>query len=193
MFRKILLPTDGSEASQVAAEQGFRLAQYHGAIIVLVAVVESRVAFMSPAEYSPEPEIYQDRVSEAEKVLKKLQMQGQRMGLTVRMILRPGDPVAQILEVANQEKVDLIVMASHSYGRLATLLLGSVSQGVLRDAPCPVMIYGAKVWQALPTAKRATNHTAMGQVSESQDQRSPHPPGSLDQGPLPRASSERQV
>ena len=51
-----------------------------------------------------------------------------------------GSPVTEILAVAEDKKVDLIVMASHGRTGLSRLLMGSVAEGVMREAPCPVLV-----------------------------------------------------
>jgi nucleotide-binding universal stress UspA family protein len=58
----------------------------------------------------------------------------------LKPIIKFGNPSNQILETAEEEEVDLIVMGSHGHGFVAGALLGSVSQRVLHQADCPVLI-----------------------------------------------------
>jgi nucleotide-binding universal stress UspA family protein len=60
-----------------------------------------------------------------------------RFGVTTEA--RIGDVAETILEIAREQKVDLIVMGTHGRHGLAHLMLGSVAERVLRDAPCPVL------------------------------------------------------
>ena len=59
-----------------------------------------------------------------------------------------GSPAAQILKLAEQERIDLIVMGSHGRTGLSKLLMGSVAEGVMRKAKCPVLIVKLPVDQA---------------------------------------------
>jgi nucleotide-binding universal stress UspA family protein len=61
-------------------------------------------------------------------------------GVAVRPQVRVGPPARRIVEVAGEEQVDLIVMASRGYGPLGQVLLGSTAERVLHHAPCPVLV-----------------------------------------------------
>jgi nucleotide-binding universal stress UspA family protein len=72
--------------------------------------------------------------------LQRLEDQLRAQGLTVTAIMAEGKPIEKILEEADRLRDVLIVMGSHGHGALHHLLLGSVSEGVLRKAHCPVVI-----------------------------------------------------
>lgn len=143
MYRNILLPVDDSEVSLEVAREGVRLAKLSGATPIAVAVVEHTLTYPPPLTMSSWNELYPEQIAAARERLQKLQEQGGSAGLTVQIHLRYGHPVQEILTVAEEEEADLIVMAAH-HGRIATLLLGSVSQEIVRNAPCPVQIFGRK-------------------------------------------------
>ncbi len=61
------------------------------------------------------------------------------VGPTVRHELREGKPFVEITNYARQHDIDLIVMGTHGRGGISHLLLGSVTENVIRTAPCPVL------------------------------------------------------
>lgn len=135
--RTLILPVDGSVTSDLVAEWGFRLARQLRARVVVVMVAEG------PAGQSPADE-------STTEPLAKFEEMGRRVGVTVTTLLCQGAPDAEIVALAAREQADLIVMGARFHGRLASLLMGSVSQRVLQHAPCPVLIYGDQV--RLPAA-----------------------------------------
>jgi nucleotide-binding universal stress UspA family protein len=60
-------------------------------------------------------------------------------GIRLRRIVAEGDPALKIVECAAEEQCDLILMPTHGYGSLRRILVGSITAGVLRHAPCPVL------------------------------------------------------
>jgi nucleotide-binding universal stress UspA family protein len=79
-------------------------------------------------------------------------------GFDVNARLVPGDPVDQILREAHRLSAHFIVMGSHGHGALYHLLMGSTVTGVLRKAPCPVVVVPAKIANAAmePLSEAAT-------------------------------------
>jgi len=69
-------------------------------------------------------------------------------GFDVNARLVPGDPIHQILREADRLSAHVIVMGSHGHGALYHLLMGSTVTGVLRKAPCPVLVVPAKIANA---------------------------------------------
>src|SRR6185369_513991 len=70
-------------------------------------------------------------------------------GLSVRRVLLHGDPASKIVELAHQERVDLIAMPTHGYGQFRRFILGSNTAKVLHDADCPVWT-GVHIEEAPP-------------------------------------------
>ena len=144
MYRKILIPIDDSEASWQAAAAGLRLARFHGATAVGLAVIEYNPMFPPPLSMDSWAELYPELIAEGRARLQRLTRLAAELEVPLQAHLYYGSPAREILALAEQERPDLIVMAAH-HGRLATLLLGSVSQEVLRQAACPVQIFGRGV------------------------------------------------
>jgi nucleotide-binding universal stress UspA family protein len=142
MYKRILVPTDGSEISAKAVQTGAALARLSGAVMMALSVKEpfpySAISEMQPV---PPQEFYdaQERIA-AERV--KLAVDAAQaagvncQGFTVEAL----HPWEAILDYAKTQSCDLIVMASHGRRGLSALLLGSETQKVLTHSPVPVLV-----------------------------------------------------
>jgi nucleotide-binding universal stress UspA family protein len=135
---RILCPVDFSEASQHAIEHAIVIARWYGASITALHVynpVFTPVPGLPPLESRvPEPEL--KRVN-AETIRR---FEGAiASGIDVRVVVDVGQPAAGILGRADAAHSDLIVMGTHGAGGFEHLLLGSVTEKVLRRARCPVL------------------------------------------------------
>lgn len=136
--RRILVPVDFSDDSPIAL--ALELARAYGAELDLLHVVEEAVL---PTIYGVEPlspgaPLYLERT---EGALKKLLEEHDIADLTVRTSVRVGHPARVILEFAQEDRSDLIVIASHGRTGLGRLLMGSVAEKVVRLADVPVFTY----------------------------------------------------
>jgi nucleotide-binding universal stress UspA family protein len=145
LFETIVLPLDGSEPSESAIPYAAALAELTSAPIVVIHVLEE----MHPVFDARRGEVVwispdQSRVElEAPELLAEPIGRLRNDGLTVRAVFRLGDPDAEILAEVERWPAPLIVMASHGRGRLERLLLGSVADRVVREAPAPVLVVPA--------------------------------------------------
>jgi len=138
MIERILLPLDGSDVSESALACAQALAQRHQAEVVLVQVV-GHIGEMAPG-LIPElvPELQRKALSRA---LNYLENRASRLApLAASPVTALGSPRDQIPALAYYHHCDLIVMASHGREGAEHWLLGSVAEGVLRQAPCPVLL-----------------------------------------------------
>jgi nucleotide-binding universal stress UspA family protein len=137
-FHLILAPTDFSESSQQAIQYARELAQIFGATLMLLHVVELPpypIEGLPPSHLGGTflEELEQQATSELAQVLPK------EAEVTVVRRVVVGLPYRKVIEVAEAEKVDLIVMATHGRTGLSHLVMGSVAERVVRTAPCPVL------------------------------------------------------
>jgi nucleotide-binding universal stress UspA family protein len=140
-IRCILVPTDFSEGSGAALAYAQTLAQAFGARIELVH------AWAAPPYIPAEAIVDAGQGAQALSVLAaqhaQQQMQellAQRGGLSgASVTTRAGDPTHVILELAEAKQADLIVMGTHGRSGLSHLLMGSVTEKVVRRATCPVL------------------------------------------------------
>lgn len=139
---QILVATDFSPASEAALAWARDLAQQYAARLSLLHVVtDPRATGVLTSEvYVPaSPETQERLVREARERLEQVLPPNERGRFGGMIEARIGDVAETILETALEQKVDLIVMGTHGRHGLAHLLLGSVAERVLRDAPCPVL------------------------------------------------------
>jgi nucleotide-binding universal stress UspA family protein len=142
-IRKILLPVDFPNASLRVVHQAAALAHHFHFEIVMLHVVTARSHAAGVPENAAETGGW-DMLAEITKQAEKNQDQSlapELDGLAVRRVLVKGDPTQAILQTAQVEKADLIMMPSHGY-TFDQFLLGSVTAKVIRGTECPVWTGG---------------------------------------------------
>ncbi len=144
MFKKILVPLDGSQLSEQALPLATTLAEaINGEIILLRSLVLVHMMLPEMAmEYDWSWPLDSEDSSRGEVTdyLTNLQNNLKRPDLTVRILAVEGDEASAIVDAAEVENVDLIVMSSHGYSGFTRWMLGSVTEKVLHSAPCPVFV-----------------------------------------------------
>lgn len=139
---QILVPTDFSEHSSRALGYAAALARRLGAKLVLLHVVASEaLENLAKAHFPPHPVdlVYEDLGLKVREQFVKDVAPGVRKTLETETLVLPGVPFLEILRVAGVRRVDLIVMATHGRSGLSHALMGSVTEKVIRRAPCPVL------------------------------------------------------
>jgi nucleotide-binding universal stress UspA family protein len=132
-IRTIVHPTDFSANSQCAWEMACALARDYGARLLLVHVEAPMPVFAELGAIPPEP------VDRRALERQLAQIKPTDSTLAVARTLLFGDEPSTINRFAKENDVDLIVMGTHGRSGLGRLLMGSVAEAVLRDAPCPVL------------------------------------------------------
>ena len=143
MYKRILIPTDGSERSLKAVEGAARFAKPLGATLVIMTVIEP-YSYTNLAEYRPESiEQYDERVTaEAEERLAEAKRIADAAGVEDKTVMvKSFSPAEAIIEQAEKNGSDIIFMASHGRKGIAAVLLGSETQKVLTHSRFPVMVY----------------------------------------------------
>ncbi|MEE8570170.1 MAG: universal stress protein [Candidatus Bathyarchaeia archaeon] len=148
MISKILVALDGSEHATRALSYAIDLADKYSASITLLSVAHHTI-YIPATDDSMDfvtPQVIQECM-EAEKMQKeKMLLQALekikkgKPNLHVTTKLKEGRPADKIIETAKEENVDIIVMGSRGLGGIKQLFLGSVSDRVADEAPCPVLI-----------------------------------------------------
>lgn len=153
MFQKILVPLDGSEHSRRALETAVKLAKSFRSKITLLhvySVTVTPVVIPEPTTLNPtgvpiatsaEVSRMVDAARDAGK--RFLVEEEQRViaeGLEVDTALKEGNSVQEILKTAREGHYDLIVIGARGISRIRELLMGSVTEGVIKNAPCPVLV-----------------------------------------------------
>jgi len=130
-IKQILYATDFSSYSNQAYFHAVALAQSHGATLTILYVY-------SPSHGTPEVQVqgenrqyWRDQLQQIRPVDPKI---------PVRHVFLEGDPATEIVRIATESGMDLIVMGTHGRSGLERLLMGSVAEKVMRDAPCSVLV-----------------------------------------------------
>lgn len=142
-LRKILLPTDFSGCANYALPYAAAIARATGATIVCVHVVEPivpAVGYSSLAEPMPIADISEQLEDSAERELPQLAECDDFNGLEVEEVIVHGDAAAEIVRVAGEHEIDLIVVSSHGRTGLGRIIFGSTAEAVVRHASCPVLV-----------------------------------------------------
>lgn len=143
LIRTILLPTDFSECANYALSYAASLARQFSASIICVHVVESvipAVGYTGLTEPLPIADLNEQLEESAERELPKIGACEDCAGLDIEELIVHGDASAEIVRVAGERKVDLIVIASHGRTGLGRILFGSTAESIVRHAPCPVLV-----------------------------------------------------
>ncbi|MDX2005152.1 MAG: universal stress protein [Meiothermus sp.] len=141
MFKKILIPTDGSVFGHDALEQGLNLAKMCGGEVTFLFAVEN--PYQPFQNYATQPREYFDRLmaeykTRAELALGRISEEAAISGVQARALIVEADPIPAILSAAREH--DLVVMATHGRTGLDRMLMGSVTETVLHSCTTPVLV-----------------------------------------------------
>lgn len=138
MYDRILVPSDGTPPVDPAVETAVDLARRHGAAIHVVHVVRADPIAGVSME-SAWPGVIELGRREGETVLQTVHEHVAERDVPVDSVLLEGSPSREIVSAARDRECDLIVMATNGRDGLNRLLLGSVTERVIRHAPVPVL------------------------------------------------------
>ena len=146
-IRSILLPTDFSECAECALPYATQMARAAGARVICLHVVEPLmppVGYAPVAEPLPAVDVSEQLQQSAERELPRLAEREECAGLDVEEVIVHGEAAAEIVRVAAERDVDLIVISSHGRTGLGRMLFGSTAESVVRHAHCPVLVVKPK-------------------------------------------------
>lgn len=142
MYRTILVPTDGSELSDKAADAAIELAKALGSRLVAWSGAEIYVPPFADQAFIDQTRYREQAVQEARERVERLAARAQAAGIACEAVHgTPEMPWKGIIETATDKGCDLIFMASHGRRGIAALLLGSETQKVLTHSTIPVLVY----------------------------------------------------
>lgn len=149
MWQRILWATDFSAPARDAGRTALTLANWAGAAIEVVTVIPPDPGDLPPALVSV---LGQDGLQDAERELEAEVVAGVReqladeagfllaAGLDVPLHVREGDPPKEIVALAGELRIDLIVMGATGHRSVKEVIFGSTVDSVARHAPCPVLV-----------------------------------------------------
>jgi universal stress protein A len=145
-FQRVLVTTDFSPLADRAIGHAFRVAADHGAEVILLHVIET-LPTPNPLYahyYSTEllrPNVLRQVEQQARTaLLERVPKDEALAAVPHRVLVGEGEPVAEILRAAKDEKADLVVIASHGRTGVKHFLIGSVVERVIRGAHCPLLV-----------------------------------------------------
>jgi len=141
-MKTILAPIDFSSASNAVIKVALALARAHDARLVLLHIVQPPILI---SEYGAVMTNIQEIVAISERTSAKELAKRERnlkrsAGIPVEVLQATGSPVSSIIEQAKQVKADYLVVGSHGHSALYDLFAGSTASGLIRRAPCPVVV-----------------------------------------------------
>lgn len=153
MFEKILVPIDGSEHSQRALECAVQMAKrFNGKLTLLhvYSITVPPVVMHEPSTLMPAgvPVATSSEVSKmveglheaGAKMLSDAERQVRAAGVEVETVLKEGNAVQEIVKTAKEGEYNLVIMGARGTHRITELLMGNVTEGVVKNAPCPVLV-----------------------------------------------------
>jgi len=135
-FRNILIGFDGSEAAAKALDVGFAIARTMDSKLDIVAVAQPP----EPAASVELETVIHDAHERYEKSLQQIAHNASENGISVETHIMVGQAAEQIIDKAERDHTNLVIVGQRGMSGFERLVLGSVSERVLRYAPCPVLV-----------------------------------------------------
>ncbi|MFC6906477.1 universal stress protein [Halalkalicoccus tibetensis] len=137
MYHDILIPTDGSKDARKAVEHGIDLAEAFDATVHALYVVESRLVTI-PSGSMRQADERDDWVEYGREITEEVSVEAERRGLSSTTAVESGKAHEEIVEYADRNGIDCIVMGTHGRDGVEDVILGSVAERVVRTANAPV-------------------------------------------------------
>jgi nucleotide-binding universal stress UspA family protein len=138
-YRNIVIATDGSENNKRAISHGIEIAKLSGATVHALYVVDTSAFSSIPMDAGWEA-MYEILKKEGEKAVFVVKELGEASGVEVREVLLEGHPSNEIINFAENNNADLIVMGTLGKTGLDRFLMGSVAEKVIRGSKVPVLV-----------------------------------------------------
>ena len=140
-IRKILIPIDFSQHSKKALSYAASFAKQFGAMLHIIYVVEPVIY---PSDFAigqlTFPNIENEMREKAELEMENLLKNSTIKGFRLKKIVKDGIPFVEVTAYAQEEKIDLIILATHGHTGVEHILFGSTAEKIVRKAPCPVLV-----------------------------------------------------
>lgn len=135
--QKIVFPTDFSHCSEAALEYATALARESGAKLIIVHAEDPPVAYGGGEAYYG---ILEPDHQELSRMLQEIRPSDPEVHCEHRLLHGERSPASEIIQLAEDEQADMIVMGSHGRTGVSRFLMGSIAEAVVRRAGCPVLI-----------------------------------------------------
>ncbi|AAM03615.1 TPA: universal stress protein [Methanosarcina acetivorans] len=140
LYRKILLATDDSESARKAADAALELAHLSGAKIYAVYVIDRSIYSSVPEDLEWEEAMYTRFRELGEEAVSYMEKAAKDTDLQVESVLLEGHPAEEIVNFAEKNGMDLIIIGSLGKSKVERFLIGSISEKVIRNSKVPVLV-----------------------------------------------------
>jgi nucleotide-binding universal stress UspA family protein len=140
VLKQILIATDGSESAEKAASFGIQIAGQSGAKVYSVYVIDITPYYSIPLDQIWPKDVYEQFEKIGHEITAVVEKTAKAAGLEAESIVLKGDPAERIVNFAEERNVDMVVVGSHGIGAFERLVIGSVSEKVVRHAKVPVLV-----------------------------------------------------
>lgn len=140
VLKKILIATDSSESAEKAADFGVEIAGLSRAKVYAVSVIDTTPYYSIPLDQVWSKEVYEQLEQMGYEADSYVEKAAKAAGIEVESLVLKGNPAERILNFAEEQNVDMIVVGSHGRGGFERLVIGSVSEKVVRHAKVPVLV-----------------------------------------------------
>ena len=140
LFKKILVATDGSEDARRAASYGVNIAKATGAEVHVLYIISTQHAVTTRTVMGWSEAFEEYLANKGGVAIADVEKLGKEAGVKVEPVFLKGIPADKILEYAEENNIDLIVMGTHGLTGIKRFLIGSVAESVVRHSKAPVMV-----------------------------------------------------
>lgn len=133
---RILAAADFSETSDKAFDYALSLAKVFDAEVVVLHILQEPILYQPTTAQSYRDEFERKMQGNLDAMLQRHTCEG----VNVTTAMKQGAPFVEIIQFAEAEKCDMIVLGTHGHGPIQHLLMGSVAEKVVRKAKCPVLV-----------------------------------------------------
>ena len=143
MLDKIMIATDGSDASRHAANLGISLAKHSAGVVIAVYVVDMQRIVHLPGYttlHGPKESLLDAMLKEGEEAVAHIGEKAEEEGISFNKVILKGNPSDELLRYSKELGVDILVMGSIGRTGISKFLLGSVAEKVVRHSEVPVVV-----------------------------------------------------
>ncbi|HII93862.1 MAG TPA: universal stress protein [Methanosarcina sp.] len=139
-FKRVLIATDGSENAEKAASYGMYLAKVACAEVHVLYVISTQHAVTTRTVKSWSEGLEEYLKDKGRIAIGNVEKMGEKAGVKVKSVFLKGIPADKILEYAQENNIDLIVVGTHGLTGIKKFLIGSIAEKVVRHSRVPVMV-----------------------------------------------------
>jgi nucleotide-binding universal stress UspA family protein len=145
-FKKIMVATDGSTCSTLAADKGIEFARLSGGTVYAVHVLSNAYLYAMDGEsfpsmgMNPWESVKDEFLKKGQQAVDHIKESGKTKGVNVESVLLEGNPSEELIRYAEEKNMDIVIMGTLGKTGLDRFLVGSVTENLIRHLKVPVMV-----------------------------------------------------